>query len=372
MSTWSGTPYFMAEALSGHLGSVVHLGPFSRLPLRFAKIVGQIGHRITGRTYWGYANRLRAAVHRAEARRRCRGAQPDLVVAAAASAVVASLPPEVPVIYSSDATFRLIQGYYPEFTNLSRNSRRMGEQMEQSALTRADLVILPSEWAARSAIEDYGTDPAKIHVIPFGANLIDPPSRREVLETAAPHRAPKLLFVGKEWHRKGGDVAVDTLHMLRAQGIQATLSLLGCRPEGVDPSTPGLEILGFLDKSDSAARARFERAFAEADFLLMPVRAECLGIVFAEAAAHSLPVLSTRTGGVSSMVSDGETGALLSPGATGEAFAARIREIMAEPGRHRAMRLAARARFEQLLNWDHWGARVAELAHQMLARRTGG
>lgn len=65
-----------------------------------------------------------------------------------------------------------------------------------------------------------------------------------------------------------------------------------------------------------------------------------------------LPLLIKR-GGVESYVEDGVTGRCLPLGSTGEDFAAAIMDII-ENGRLEAYSKAARAKYENELNWDNW------------------
>lgn len=363
VSSWSGTPYFMARALERHLGPVVHLKPLPDGAVRLARGLAHVQRRLTGRISLAHCNPLVAAASRREAARKLRSARADIAFAPAASSFASGVPRQIPLIYSSDATFRGVVDSYPEFSNLSRASRRLGERLERAAIARADLLVYPSEWAAESAVRDYGAERSRILVAPFGANL-------DTLPQAAPSEprcggALRLLFVGKEWERKGGDTALEALAALRRMGRAATLTVVGCIPPGAG-TVAGLEVAGFLDKADAGQRRRLDGLFANADFLLMPVRAECYGIVFCEAAAHGLPQIATATGGVPSIVEDGVTGRLLPPGSSGEAFAEAIVAAVADREAHAAMRGASRRRSEQVLNWDRWGADVARAARGLL------
>lgn len=62
-----------------------------------------------------------------------------------------------------------------------------------------------SRWARDSLIRDYSADPRKIRVIPPGVDL-DEWRYRSVPRDES--RTPRLLFVGGDFTRKGGDVAL--------------------------------------------------------------------------------------------------------------------------------------------------------------------
>ncbi|MEM1343232.1 MAG: glycosyltransferase family 4 protein [Pseudomonadota bacterium] len=363
IATWSGTPYFMAQALAPHFSDVVHLGPIAPLFSKMSAAAGHLAHAVTGQTYLRHANPFAYHVNRLSARARVRGAAPAIVFAPAGSSLIGGVPKGVSVVYCTDATFRLMVDYYPEFSKLSRTTLRTGERLEAEAIARSDVLVYSSAWAARSAIEDYGADPGRVHVIPFGANLTDPPHRRDLkraadVGTGKGGAVLRLLFVGKQWQRKGGDLALAAMQSLRQRGYNARLTVLGCQPP-LDTPVEGLDVAGFLDKSDPEQNRRFAQYFLDADLYLMPVRAECSAIAFCEAAAYGLPVISCDTGGTGTVVQAGRSGLLLPPGSDGIAYADLIERAVADPGLMVRLREGARRRYEEVLNWPAWGLGVA-------------
>ena len=77
-------------------------------------------------------------------------------------------------------------------------------------------------------------------------------------------------------------------------------------------------------------------------------------MIFCEAAAFGLPALSTRTGGIPSIIREGSSGHLLPVEAGGDEFARLITDIFTEPGRYEALCAGARKTYEERLNWDAW------------------
>ena len=208
--------------------------------------------------------------------------------------------------------------YYPRFRNLTRGARREADELERAAISRSELLIYPTNWAARSAIEDYGADPAKVHVLAYGANMTTAPTREAAI--APRQNSPcKLIFVGVDWSVKGGAIALDAYRRLRGAGVEAELTIVGCVPP--DPiEDPGVSVIPFLDKNDPEQQRRLSELYLGADFLILPTRCECYGIVFCEASAHGLPSITTATGGVPDVVRDGTNGYALAASAGGEEF----------------------------------------------------
>jgi glycosyltransferase involved in cell wall biosynthesis len=128
-----------------------------------------------------------------------------------------------------------------------------------------------------------------------------------------------------------------------------------------------MTIIPFLDKNDPKQAELLARLFLESDFLLLPTRYECYGVVFCEAAAFGLPVITTDTGGVSGVVREGENGHLLPGEAGGADYARLIAEIYRDDERYYQLVRQSRSVFEERLNWDVW----AQTVKQLLAEKLG-
>lgn len=367
LRTWSGIPYFMGRALQRHVGETAFLGPFETHLLSALKATGRMSRMLTGqRSLPSHSERMVRHYARS-APPRLAAAAADLVLAPAASVLLAGLETVLPVTYTSDTTARLMFDYYPQFSGLRDSARRSADGIERRAIARADLLLYPTGWAARSAVEDYGADPAKVHVVPYGANLETLPERMPAL---APRDRSKcrLLFVGVNWAVKGGAIAIDTLRCLRADGVDAELTIVGCVPP--EPlEEPGLRVIPFLDKNDPGQSRQLGALYLAADFFLLPTRCECFGIVFCEASAHGVPIIATATGGVPGVVREGVNGHLLPHQSGGRDYAGLIRSIHADEGRLARLRKTSRDEFETRLNWDAWGSEAARLMAPLLATR---
>ncbi|WP_244561113.1 glycosyltransferase family 4 protein [Bradyrhizobium canariense] len=356
---WSGTPFHMSKSLAGEGHEVVHIGPLNAPILPLYKTYSRLCRNFRRRSLSPLHAGPVVAQYAADSARKIRAVSPDIVFAPAGSTFAWSVPDGVPLVYASDATFRLVENYHPNYRNLSRAARDMAERLERDTIARADLILYPSEWAAESAIRDYGADRSLVHVIPWGANLEEAPDRCSVLGCRKPGPC-RLLFIGANWEEKGADIAVGTLAELRGRGMQAELVICGCTPR--KPVTQdGLKIIPYLDKNDREQRNRLDQLYRDADFFLLPTRADCWGIVFCEAAAHGVPSIAPATGGVPCAVRDGETGILLPPNAMKADYATVISKTFANPDRLARLRRSSRDAFEARLNWRAWSRRVSLL-----------
>lgn len=291
----------------------------------------------------------------------------DLLFVSASPQLIAYLKTPIPVIYMTDATFSQIQGYYPYFSNLASYNIRQGIELDRRAFQRADHCMLASEWARDSAMNDYGIDPAKISVMPCGANLDRIPAEEELNEFNPTYC--HLLFLGVDWERKGGQTALDTFLLLKQQGLPVTLTIVGCTPpSNAISNREGITIIPFLDKNKPEDAGRLHHIFLDTAFLLLPTRAECAGIVFAEASAYGIPSITTDTGGVTSYVKNGINGFAVPLSATAADYAEKISSLFRDQANYLQLRHHSRNAYTETLNWENWGnafVRIAEgLTHK--------
>jgi len=369
--SWSGTLHFMKAALQRHVGEVVDLtpAPIPALPLKALDAASRI---LRGRKYlWEHEPLLVRRLGRVFTQS-LRDAKVDAIFAPAASSILPYLETDVPILYFSDATFRAAQETHRGFQRLTSRTAAAADAHERASIAKASFSFFASQWALDSARRDYGADPARSGLLPLGANLPEPPSVEEAqprltsrvdsearAADATADSPLRLLFVGVNWEGKGGPIALASLRELRARGVNAQLTIVGCEPPAGTPRD-GLTVIPFLDKSNATDRARFAQLWRDAHLFILPTRFEAAGIVFIEASAYGLPSLGTDVGGVPTYVQPDETGLLLPLDADGRAWADAIQALVADRPRYERYARAARARYERALNWDAFGQRVAE------------
>jgi len=368
--SWSGTVHRIARVLEKHCGEVFNVGPLTPSSLKVGKVINRGIKYLTGRSYLHTHTISLSKKLGQMASEKLEGANCDVIFAAAASTAVAHLKTDLPIVYLSDTTFRLMVDYYPAFSALLPTSLKEADEIERLAIQKSAHLVYPSSWAGLSATKDYGADPSKIHVVPFGANIDEPPAREEIVRPIN-RDVCRLLFVGVEWSRKGGDIALETLQELERLGVPAELTVVGCRPPR-GTSHQRLNVIPFINKNDPHGRAQLDRLFKNSDFFLLPTRAECFGIVVCEACAYGLPVLSTQTGGISELIRDGQNGFLFPLQARGYQYAAKIFDLYKNANTYQGLRASSREEYERRLNWDTWGKKIEEIlwaavAHDDLA-----
>jgi glycosyltransferase involved in cell wall biosynthesis len=365
---WSGIHFQIFRQLEKNIGDVHPLGPWEpKTLLRLLRARSTLTRKLTGKGYNYAHSRVLARAYGGHFTRKLRARKYDLIFATAASTELAFTSTELPVVYLSDATVLRLLNYYPgNFSNLSDSSADESVEIEKLALTKAHKLIYASDWAARSAIQDYRVPADRVHVLPFGANFEKPPDRHFAL---LPKRQPpyRLLFAGVDWKRKGGPLAWDAMKHLLSVGFPAELTVVGCVPPFAHPK---MHVIPYLDKNDPRQAERFLELWKQSHAMLLPTRADCSPLVLSEASAFGIPAFATETGGVGEIVADGESGFLFPPLADGRAYAEKIVAVLGDAERYAQLRLNARMRYEEHLNWDSWGVACGEIieASKLLTR----
>jgi alpha-maltose-1-phosphate synthase len=224
-----------------------------------------------------------------------------------------------------------------------------GWRAREAAVYRgARLVATFSENVRGSLVADYGVDPSRIAVVGAAANVFpEEPPRRDDGRT--------VLFVGKDFARKGGPILLDAFVRLRRTFPRARLLIAG--PPAPPPLPEGAFHLGPVASDELAD------LMSQATVFALPTLREPFGIAYLDAMACAVPCVGTRIEAVPEIVQDGETGLLVPPG-DAVALACALERLLGDPLRARAMGVRGRARVAARFRWSH----VAERLERALRR----
>ena len=231
--------------------------------------------------------------------------------------------------------------------HLSTDELRAVSAREETIYRRAATIFTISERLRRSFIEDFGIPPEHVVAIHAGPNFdVDTVSENDRSPGRA--RRPTVLFVGRQFQRKGGDVLLDAFGIVREHVPEARLIIIG--PQRLEVQTDGVECWGFLDKNVPTQRERLLDAYRSADVFCLPTRFEPFGIVFLEAMFFGLPCVGTDAWAVPEMITDGETGYTV-PVDDVPALADRLVRLLTNPAEAARMGAAAAARARTEFTW---------------------
>jgi glycosyltransferase involved in cell wall biosynthesis len=230
----------------------------------------------------------------------------------------------VPMILSLDVTPQILapysQFYRGHKTNTNRVVMAMKNILFQSIYNDATYILPWSNIVRESLVNDYGINTNKVIVVPPGVNL-----RRWTLSSKNNRASDKgglfvkILFVGAEFYRKGGDLLLHIAH--REEFRDCEFHFVTKTFQG----TPGGNCI-IHDRLDANSTQLID-LYHEADIFVLPTRADFAPtMALCEAMATGLPVVSTNVGGLEESVKHGVTGIIV-PAGDEESLASALRTL---------------------------------------------
>ena len=221
---------------------------------------------------------------------------------------------------------------------------------------QADAGIAISEAIRRFSIEVEGVPPQQMHTIHYGldpAGVQAPPDARARLrrELGLPPDAPLIGSVCRLIAQKGLDHALDGLAQVAAEFPAAHYVIAGDGPQRGALEAQAARLGLSARVHFRGWRADAPAIVAALDVLLAPSRWEGFGLVFLEAMALGVPVISTRVSAIPEVVVDGETGWLVPPGDPA-ALVGALRAALSDPDERLRRGAAGRARLEAQFTVD--------------------
>ena len=277
----------------------------------------------------------------------------DAILAPVASNVLAEIGSKIaqPIIHVTDATPSYLREFYPF------ESVRNSELTEIETLKHVDRVIYSSQFMADRAKQEFeALQTIPVSVAPYGVNIDELP--RHVAEKK-PFTPLKMVYVGGNWDRKGGDIAVATLNELNDRRIPCELTIVGPGP-AQKIRHPHIKVVGYLSKEKRQDLDRYEKILTKSHILISPTRADCTPMIISEANAFGCPVAITNVGGVSSLVEDGVNGSMLTLEDGAKEWADAVESLTVKHDDYPGLSLSS-FQFSQLrLSWTSWAQAMYE------------
>lgn len=351
---WSGTIYKMYESFlaQGFEVEWIQVDRFTTLESKFFLSIENFHRRIFNRGFNRNHFIAKAVSASKKLQKVLKTSDAEVIFAPTTIADLAFLKTNKPIIYLNDATFHQLLNYYGGMSGFGWLSKKTTVFLEKLALQKSNELVFSSEWAAQHAVDFYKIPKEKVHVIKFGSNAQAPD---RIVEKEYSDEIT-FLFLGVEWERKGGQIALDAIKILRQRNYPVKLQVVGCIPPVEE--TEAMNVIPFLNKNNPEEAQQIFNFLQHSHFMFMPTRADCTPISFCEAASYGLPVISTDTGGVAAVVEPGETGILLPIDAYAEQYADQIEILLQHPERIRTLSQNAREKYEKELNWSVWGGKM--------------
>ncbi len=255
--------------------------------------------------------------------------------------------PEVATAVSRDLRLvALVHHPLAAETGLDAATAAALESSERRALAVVRRVIVTSP-ATAAALTSYGVPASRISVVLPGVDSAP-------LARGSRSGRVELLSVGSLTPRKGHDVLIRALAAVKSDRWH--LTCVGSAER--DPRTAAhlvhlIELFDLVSRIDLAGEAdgsAVEAFYDRSDVFVLPTLYEGYGMAVAEALAHGLPVVSTRTGGIGDLV--GDTAGVLVPAGDVASLADALRRIVDDAVFRISLAAGAARVRAQLASWD--------------------
>jgi glycosyltransferase involved in cell wall biosynthesis len=354
-TTWSLIPSSLSAALARQPVEVVPIDAQRSVP---GKVALRILHGASD-TPWKYGriNRVltAATIRRQALRKRC-----DAVFTNADDDMPAGVPtyayqdmnfsvavehldkPEAPFISAFPTTPQVLQ-------RLAAEQRRNYDGLGG--------VFVFGRWFRDWLVEHQGLSPERVHVVGAGMN-------HATVGDRPPARQGRLLFVGGDFLRKGGDQVVAAVDMLRQRGEDVTLTVAGpSRWPLPEPAPPWVRFLGYVSPE------RGKDLWLDHDLLVVPSRFEAYGMVFSEALAAGRPCVGRRVFAMPELI--GDSGRLIERGDGAEELAEAIVKALGDDALFERVWLD-RENVRRERSWDAVAARIVSVLERDLQQPAVG
>lgn len=347
---WSGTMFKIYEQLikKGYEITWIPLIEYTEKEIKIFNKIEKTYNKIFNRGYNKHLFIYKAKIAAKRLKEKISQLDIDILFVPTKLNDIAYLSIKKPIIYLNDANAGQLLNYNPYYCGFGLLSKIETKYIEKLALKNADFLVFSSDWASNYAIEKYGINKEKVKTIKFGAN-IDEPSHIIYNKNFTTFT---FLFLAVEWEKKGGQLAYECLKILRDKNYPVQMLVVGCSPP-IEENW--VKIVPFLNKNNPEELTEIQNYLQQSHFLFVPTRSEAYGIVFCEAAAYGLPIISTNTGGVSAPVKHGYNGFLLPENSGPKDYANQIEILLKEPSKIIQMSKNSSLLYEKELNWKKWG-----------------
>ncbi|NYD34548.1 glycosyltransferase [Actinomycetospora corticicola] len=243
-------------------------------------------------------------------------------------------PSRYPYAPFLDTTLRQREKWWPEPELKPRHYRTL-QALEKIYFRRATLVFVAGAYLTEEVVRFYGVP--RERVVSVGAGPASPVASLAAPETSAQRDPLRVLFVGKEFERKGGHLLVGAVSHLRDLGCSIELHMVGCE-------VPELMKADFIVEHGHISDVeQLSILYSASDIFCLPALFEPYGLVILEAMAHGLPLVTSDFGALPALVRENDAGIVVKAGSVDDLTAALYQLAKNPPERERQAENSRRA-----------------------------
>jgi glycosyltransferase involved in cell wall biosynthesis len=242
-----------------------------------------------------------------------------------------------PYVFYIDSTMKMAETEYPQWAPF-RSYKEIHDwvKLEQQAYSKAVKIFAFSEYTRRALIRDYGISGTKIVTVYWGANIHEIPAYEK------DYSSKTILFVGRDFERKGGAFLLKAFKEVRKEVKDAKLVIVGSMPKIAED---GVIVYGFVDEDEKL------KLYRKASLYVMPSFYEPGGHVFAEAMAYKMPCIGSTKDAMPEIIEEGKNGFVVPLNDVGT-LASRIVYLLTNDTLIKSMGKNAQRKAKEIFAWD--------------------
>jgi glycosyltransferase involved in cell wall biosynthesis len=175
--------------------------------------------------------------------------------------------------------------------------------LEQESFHAAEHVFTRGEFVREDIIANYQIDPEKVTSVGGGVNFNNLPEFKRTFNK----KSPTLLFIGKDFYRKGGDILLTAFRNIKAKYPSSKLIMV-TEPDHHFMDVEGIELI-----KPTWNRSVIQNLYENSDIFILPSRLETWGDVLLEAMSYGLPCIGVNSDAMNEIINDRQNGLLVSP-----------------------------------------------------------
>lgn len=189
---------------------------------------------------------------------------------------------------------------YSGFQNVPVKMLQRMNVRQKKLYDKAEYLFTMSEWLRENLIQYTGIDERKVYSVGAGINI----DKKKIVRKNKTNT--KILFVGRDFFRKGGDITFEAFKILKEKYIkEAELYVAGPEEWPLKETCDGVKFLGNISYD------KLSDYFNMCDIFCLPSRFEAYGLVFGEALAYGLPCIARNEFAMKEFIQDSENGYLI-------------------------------------------------------------
>jgi glycosyltransferase involved in cell wall biosynthesis len=243
--------------------------------------------------------------------------------------------------------------YYKKVPFAGKYSRE-AFRFEKALYSRMHVLFPMSKWLADSFVRDFAVNSKKIFPVGAGVNL---PNSAVEEYRVKDYLAPSILFVGKDFQRKGGEYLLKAFSRVKKEIPHATLTIIG---PSFQPQDAAISVLGPISKMTNEGIGRIVKAYNNASIFVMPSLYEPFGVAFCEAMAFRTPCIGTNVCAMPEIIEHQKSG-LLVPPADERLLAEAMITLLKNPSLCKTMGDEGFRRYKAYFTWEAVTARIVEI-----------